>query len=89
MQQIAFLIIGLLIGYGYRSFRDFMRETEKRFKEKPKPEVGVTPGLYKHANENNVNQSGDTGFTTPKTPWRLEWEEQERLREEQLHVRVK
>ena len=88
MISLAFLIVGLLIGYGYRTFRDFVLQTEARFKEKP-VETGVTPGLYKHANENNVNQGGETGFTSPKTPQRLEWEEQERLREDQLHVRVK
>jgi hypothetical protein len=65
--------------------RDFMREVESRV-EKQKPEVGVTPGLYQRANEHNVNQAGKTGLVTPKTPQQLEWEEQERLREQQLHV---
>ena len=63
-----------------------MRAVEKRFTEQ-KPEVGATPGSYHKANENNVNQAGETGLVTPKTPQQLEWEEQERLREQQLHVR--
>lgn len=85
MISLAFLLVGLLLGYYYRTLRDFIREVESR-QVKEKPEVGVTPGLYQRANENNVNQGGETGLVSPKTPQQLEWEEQERLREQQLHV---
>lgn len=83
--SVVFLIVGFALGYYYRTMRDFMREVESRF-EKQKPEIGITPGAYHRANENNVNQGGNVGLVTPKTPQQLEFEEQERLREMQLHV---
>lgn len=80
MISLSLLIIGLALGYEYRVLRDFMREMERKH---PKPETGITPGLYHKANENKT-QDGETGFVSPKTPELLEWEESERLRQEQL-----
>lgn len=84
MLILSFFIVGFMMGFFYRKIDDRLKILEAR-----KPETGVTPGSYHRANENNVNQAGETGFVTPKTPQRLEWEEQERLREEQLRVKVK
>lgn len=87
MISLAFLIVGLVLGYIAKDIKAVTHEIKARIDTKP--EVGITGGLYHQPNENNVNQGGDTGFVSPKTPQLLEWEEQERLREEQLHVRVK
>lgn len=85
MVSLALLLVGLALGYYYRTMRDFICEVESRF-DRQKPEVGVTPGLYAEPTLNHVNQAGTTGLVTPKTPQMLEFEEQERLRELQLHV---
>lgn len=87
MVGLAFLLIGLILGYTYRDLRDFVREV--RDKPDNKPETGVTPGLYHKAYEGAVNQGGETGFVSPKTPQLLEFEENERLKEMQYNVKVK
>lgn len=83
MTSLAFLIIGFLLGYNESRILTLVDKL-KDMNKKAKPEVGITPGAYHKANENNVNQGGDTGLVMPKTPQRLEWEEQERLRRDQL-----
>lgn len=85
MISLALLIIGLLLGYNVWKVRDIATKIKKM--NDIKPDVGITPGLYQRANENNVNQAGETGLVSPKTPQQLEWEEQERLREQALRGR--
>lgn len=82
MTSLLFFIIGILLGYNESRILALIDKI-KDMNKKTKPEVGITPGEYKRANENNVNQGGETGLVMPKTPQRLEWEEQERLRRQQ------
>ncbi len=79
------IIIAAIIGYLYRDIRDQIKKINLKLDKKE--EIGVTPGTYGKINE--VANQGGVGVFTPKTPAQLDWEEAERLREEQLNVKVK
>lgn len=81
MLYLTLCILSLIIGYILHDVRKL-----KKLKPEPKPEVGVTNGVYGDINDLKVNQDGEVGLVETKTPQRLEWEESERLREMQLKV---
>lgn len=88
--MISFLIgiICLAIGYFYRDLRDSIKDLYSKL-PKQEPEIGATHASYGTVNSLAKENQGGIGVFTPKTPQQLEWEEQERLREAQLDVKVK
>jgi len=79
MLYLTFLLIGLLLGYLYRTLRDFIKEFKTSIKEKP--EVGVNLGEYGQV-KGYSNQNSDIGLVNSKTPQQLEFEAKQR---EQLY----
>jgi len=88
IEIIIFGLIGTGVGYIYKDLTSHIKKLEKKISE-PEHEIGVTSGSYNAGNINRINQDGEVGVVEPKTPQMLEWEESERLREQQLNVTVK
>ena len=87
IEILIFAAIGTGVGYMERDFRDKVKKLEKKLDE-PKEEVGTVGGEYGKVNQFSTNNS-PVGLVEPKTPEQLEWEEQERLRQANLEVKVK
>ena len=88
IEIIIFGLIGTGVGYIYKDLTSHIKKLEKKINE-PETEIGVTSGSYNGGNINRINQDGEVGVVEPKTPAQFEWEESERLREQQLNVTVK
>lgn len=87
MYYILAIVISLVVGYFYRDLRDKTKRLKELASEK-KPEVGVNLGSYLPQDVSRINQDGEIGVVELKTPQQLEWEAMEKLREENLRVKV-
>jgi hypothetical protein len=86
MYILLFAIIGTLAGYFYRDIKEQLKALKNKVIEKA--EVGVTPASYGEV-KGNTNTDTPVGVVEAKTPEMLEFESQEKLRQDQFHVKVK
>lgn len=79
-------VLGVALGYKFRDLEDSVNILKSKIATKP-PEVGITPGAYGRTNEYSVNQPGETGLVSSKTPQQMAFEEDEAIRAMQNRVK--
>jgi hypothetical protein len=87
--NVVCLGLGFYLGYAFKDVKEQLKRLWEAHNALPEPvvEIGATPGVYHTADPKKVNDpETNTGAVVPKTPARLEFEEQQRIMKMQEQV---